>query len=81
MRRQIRRDAKRSAADPDADIPSDIQSFLKDRELQLKALYMRRAFEKANGNKSRAAEMMGISYQTWDNWRKTLKKEGFQNDF
>ena len=74
-------DEKRSAADPDADIPSDIQSFLKDRELQLKALYMRRAFEKANGNKSRAAEMMGISYQTWDNWRKTLKKEGFQNDF
>lgn len=43
--------------------------------LDIKEQYMRRALSLFK-KKYKAAESLGISYQTWDNWKKELEKEG-----
>lgn len=64
---------------PGTDIPGDIQAYLRNNELRLKKHFMQLALEKS-GKKSGAAKMLGIPYQTWDNWVKALLKEKFIDD-
>ena len=61
------------------DVPSNIQEFLEESEYKLKAKCMHSALEKY-AKKSQAAKALGISYQTFDNWRNELKKKGYWKD-
>ena len=53
----------------------DIVRHIEQVNLDIKEQYMRRALTLSK-NKSQAAKSLGISYQTWDNWEKSLEKEG-----
>ena len=53
----------------------NIVRHIEQKCLDIKEQYMRRALT-ISKTKSQAAELLGISYQTWDNWKKALEDEG-----
>ena len=60
--------------------PVELQSLAEKSDCELKARYIQAALKESNGVKKKASEMLGISYQTMDNWIKSLKKEGYTID-
>lgn len=54
--------------------PIDIIAVTKKHDLEVKQKYVAIALEKTAGNKTQAAELLGTSSQTLDNWKKAWKK-------
>ena len=54
--------------------PIDVKAVLVKHDLELKKRYVDAALEKTGGHKNRAAELLGVPYQTIDNWQKAWKK-------
>ena len=65
-----------SVSDCEEEVPSNIQEYLKKKENESKVHFMKLALKQGGGVKSKAANLLGISYQTWDNWKKELSKDG-----
>lgn len=63
--------------EPPDSIPEsfDIVRHIEQMNMDIKEQYMRKALSLFK-KKSKAAESLGISYQTWDNWTKELQKKG-----
>ena len=55
--------------------PFDVMAVLKKHDLELKKKYIDRALEQVGGVKTRAAKLLGIPYQTLDNWQKTWEEQ------
>lgn len=62
------------------EMPVNLPELIKRSECELKVRYIQDALKRANGVKSKAAEMLNISYQTMDNWIESLKKKGYFKD-
>lgn len=62
------------------DLPLKLQELIEKSTCELKVRYIQAALEQSKGVKKQAAEKLGISYQTMDNWINSLKKEGYTID-
>ena len=62
------------------DLPLNLQERIEKSACELKVRYIQAALKRSKGVKKQAAEMLGISYQTMDNWINSLKKEGYTID-
>ena len=62
------------------DLPLNLQERIKKSTCELKVRYIQAALKQSKDVKKQAAEMLGISYQTMDNWINSLKKEGYTID-
>lgn len=60
--------------------PIDLPSLAEKSDCELKARYIQAALKESNGVKKKASDMLGISYQTMDNWIAALKKKGYLTD-
>jgi DNA-binding NtrC family response regulator len=65
-------DSSKQSGYPAIDLsqPIDIIAVAKKHDLELKQKYVALALEKSNGNKTQAAQSLGTSPQTLDNWEK-----------
>ena len=54
--------------------PIDIKAILTQHDLCLKKKYIDEALKRTGGAKSKAAELLGVPYQTIDNWQKACEK-------
>lgn len=54
--------------------PIALKKILKVHEAEIQKRYIDAALKKTNGNKTRAAKLLGIKYQTMDNWQNAWKQ-------
>ena len=62
------------------DLPLNLQERIEKSTCELKVRYIQAALKQSKGVKTQAAVMLGISYQTMDNWINSLKKKGYTID-
>ena len=62
------------------DLPLNLQERIENSTCGLKVRYIQAALKQSEGVKTQAAVMLGISYQTMDNWINSLKKRGYTID-
>ena len=53
----------------------DLKEFIEEKTMELRRKYVEKALAQTGGNKTKAAELLGITYQTIDNWKKTWDKD------
>ena len=52
----------------------DLKAVIKEETIKIQKKYVEKALLKKGGNKTQAAELLGIKYQTIDNWEKAWEK-------
>lgn len=52
----------------------DLKSIIDKETIRLQKGYVKKALAVTNGNKTKAAELLGITYQTIDNWKKAWEE-------
>ena len=53
----------------------DLKAFIEKETIKLQKKYVRKALAQTNDNKTKAAELLGIRYQTIDNWKKSWQDD------
>ena len=57
--------------EPDLQEGFDLKAFIEKETIKLQKKYVKKALVQTNDNKTKAAELLGIRYQTIDNWKKS----------
>ena len=61
--------------EPDLQEGFDLKAFIEKETIKLQKKYVEKALIQTNGNKTKAAELLGIRYQTIDNWKKSWQDD------
>ena len=61
--------------EPDLQEGFDLKAFIEKETIKLQKKYVEKALIQTDGNKTKAAELLGIRYQTIDNWKKSWQDD------